>query len=180
MYIKETECPFPVYADPSRKLYDTLGMVRTLDLGPKKPEYIQKSIFSGAVSSILQGLRQGSGALKGGDIKQVGGEFLFIDGKVEWAHRMRNTRDHAEITELRTVLGLGEERTPIRKRWSTGIKELSRRSGSWGRREKKERIPEEKGEAQGGSGDHNAEEAPKGSVEEQQASEPAAANGTTA
>lgn len=44
--------------------------------------------------------------LSGGAPRQVGGEFLFEGGKVLWCHRMRNTRDHAEIPELKQHLGL--------------------------------------------------------------------------
>jgi hypothetical protein len=35
-----------------------------------------------------------------------GGEWFFKDGKVEWCRRMQHTADHAEISELKTVLGL--------------------------------------------------------------------------
>ncbi|KAH0545118.1 hypothetical protein FGG08_000730 [Glutinoglossum americanum] len=109
MYTDATLCPFPVYADPSRKLYDKLGMSRTLSLGNKKPDYMRTSILSGVLRSMVQGVRSGAGATKGGDIKQVGGEFMFDEGKVVWCHRMKNTRDHSEIPELRGVLGLNSE-----------------------------------------------------------------------
>src|SRR6266487_3350361 len=101
MYTSITECPFPTYADPTRKLYDVLGMTRTLDLGSKKPDYIQSSLLTTVVKSIYQGVKSGRGALKGGDIKQVGGEFMFEDGNVVWCHRMPNTRGHTEVIELR-------------------------------------------------------------------------------
>jgi AhpC/TSA antioxidant enzyme len=107
MYTEATQCPFPIYADPSRKLYDQLGMSRTLSLGNKKPDYMRSSILAGVFKSMIQGVRSGSGVTKGGDIKQVGGEFMFEEGKVVWCHRMKNTRDHSEIPELRQVLGLG-------------------------------------------------------------------------
>jgi hypothetical protein len=106
MYAEATQCPFPIYADPSRKLYDQLGMSRTLSLGSKKPDYMRNSILSGVFRSVVQGVRSGTGATKGGDIKQVGGEFMFDEGKVVWCHRMKNTRDHSEIPELQRVLGL--------------------------------------------------------------------------
>ncbi|KAH0566535.1 hypothetical protein GP486_000076 [Trichoglossum hirsutum] len=109
MYVEATKCPFPVYADPSRKLYDQLGMLRTLSLGSRKPDYMRNSILSGILRSMIQSLRSGTGAVKGGDLKQVGGEFMFEDGKVAWCHRMKNTRDHSEIPELRRVLGLKSE-----------------------------------------------------------------------
>ena len=81
-------------------------MSRTLELGPHRPDYIKTSLVTNVVKSIYQGVMSGRGALRGGDYKQVGGEFLFEDGVVSWCHRMRNTRDHAEIAVLRRVLGV--------------------------------------------------------------------------
>ncbi|KAF2126719.1 hypothetical protein P153DRAFT_368781 [Dothidotthia symphoricarpi CBS 119687] len=135
MYTEATSCPFPIYADPTRKLYDILGMTRTYNLGAK-PEYIHTHMLINSVQSVFQSLGTGKNALKGGDFKQVGGEFLFEDGECTWAHRMRNTRDHVEVHELRGLLGLDGTRPPLRKRWSHGVKHLEggRRSSSWGRR----------------------------------------------
>lgn len=134
-YLKETNCPFPIYADPTKKLYHLLGMTRTLNMGSKAPEYMHDSVVVNAVKSIFQEFRAGRNMLKGGDIYQVGGEFLFEDGKVTWCHRMRNTRDHAEVSELRAVLGLDEERPPIRnnsKTWVSGLgRALSNKRQSW-------------------------------------------------
>ncbi|KAL6711478.1 hypothetical protein ACN47E_004412 [Coniothyrium glycines] len=135
MYTEATGCPFPIYADPTRKLYDYLGMTRTFNLG-SKPAYMQTNMLINSVQSIFQGLSTGKNALKGGDMKQVGGEFLFENGKCTWAHRMKTTRGHAEVTELRNLIGLDGSRPPLRKRWSHGIKTESkdkRRSLSWGR-----------------------------------------------
>lgn len=58
-----------------------------------------------------------------------GVEGMFEMGHVEekyvtWCHRMRNTRDHAEIPELREVLGLDGGETPKgvnEKRWRTAL-----------------------------------------------------------
>ena len=60
--------------------------------------------------SIWQELKSGRQMLTGGDYSQVGGEFIFdvsADGAVSpvWAKRMRNTRDHAELSEIKSVLG---------------------------------------------------------------------------
>ena len=111
-------------------------MIRTLDLGKSKPDYIQRSILGAAVQSVIQGLRSGKNALKSGDYWQVGGELLVecADkgdlGKVVWIHRMRNTRDHAEIAALKTVLGLeGDGRVPRRK-WSDGVRGVVSRRGT--------------------------------------------------
>jgi hypothetical protein len=156
MYAEATGCPFPIYADPTRKLYAELGMVKTLALG-ERPAYMRKSLFKSSLESIVQGLRQIPKGLatKAGDQRQIGGEFLFepldlaspmgspleqgerrlgegnggrggtrgsvgaLDGlpggegskewepkRVTWCHRMKSTRDHAEIPELMEVLGL--------------------------------------------------------------------------
>ncbi|KAA6407693.1 MAG: hypothetical protein FRX48_08531 [Lasallia pustulata] len=134
MYRQTTTCPFPIYADPTRKLYDILGMTRTLDLGPKSPEYMQKTLLSVMVGSFFQGLKSGRGATKGGDYRQVGGEFLFEDGKVMWGHRMRNTRDHTELPMLRKVLGLDDTKPPMRKTRTSSVgRALSNRRQSWSR-----------------------------------------------
>ena len=134
MYRQTTACPFPIYADPTRKLYDHLGMTRTLDLGPSRPEYMQKSLLYVMLASFVQSLKSGWGAIQGGDYRQVGGEFLFDDGNVTWGHRMRNTRDHAEIPALRNVLGLDATRPPLRKTWTSGVgRALSNRRRSWSR-----------------------------------------------
>lgn len=71
--------PFDVYADPTQQLYKRLGMIRTLRLGDHRPDYMphRSSLFVTAFRSILQGIRSGKDATKGGDSKQVGGEFLF-------------------------------------------------------------------------------------------------------
>lgn len=117
MYIQETGCPFPIYADPTRKLYHLLRMTSTLNLG-KNPDYMQRSLLSMAVKSFIQELKSGRNMLSGGDFRQVGGEFLFQNGKVAWCRRMRNTRDHADIPLVRQQLGLDDTPAPQRKRWS--------------------------------------------------------------
>jgi hypothetical protein len=144
MYTETTNCPFPIYADPTRKLYDLLGMTRTLQLG-SKPSYMQSGLFINSVQSIFQGLSSGKNALKGGDFKQVGGEFLFENGDCTWVHRMKTTRGHSEVGELRNLLGLDGARPPMRKRWSHNVKQPkdNRRSMSWGRLRSKSKSAKE-------------------------------------
>ena len=144
MYVEATKCPFPLYTDPTRALFDELGMVKTLALG-SKPAYMKKGMWKSSFDSVLQGLRvlpQGL-SLKSGDQRQVGGEFLFEpldmvtpmnspgaegedaveEKKITWCHRMRTTRDHAEIPELMEVLGLDGHGQPIKdeKLWSKAM-----------------------------------------------------------
>lgn len=108
-------------------------MIRTLDLGPTTPSYMQSSLLGVVVGSFWQALSSGRSALKGGDFSQVGGEVVVRNGKVVWGRRMRNTRDHAEIAELRRVLGLsGDAEERVRR--SSSIRDVVRRSSSWARR----------------------------------------------
>jgi len=106
-YVRDNNCPFPLYADSSVRLYKALGLGKTLAGGDKKPGYQTKGIVSLSWSSIKQGLKAGgSDAFKGGDFRQLGGEYLFKDGKCVYAKKMENTRDHTEIEELKTLLDL--------------------------------------------------------------------------
>ncbi|KAL2071106.1 hypothetical protein VTL71DRAFT_12341 [Oculimacula yallundae] len=167
MYQRETACPFPIYADPTKKLYMELGMLRTLNLGAR-PEYQRRDNISLMVAGFVQSMKmmKSGGTLKGGDMYQVGGEFMFepVDDtspistpgslgqdeekrlsadngavkkgeegmlelqpveekRVTWCHRMRNTRDHAEMPELREVLGLDGEGVmgKSKKRWTMAM-----------------------------------------------------------
>ena len=165
-YVELTGCTYPVYADPTQKLYSALDMTRTLSLGSKDPAYINHTLVSGALKSIVQGLKRiGSGdILQAGDMRQVGGEFMYeVKGSgtavdkaktgngdlkkltVTWCHRMKNTRDHAEISDLRRVLGLDEDepaRRPSQSWRNSGIaRGLSnkRQSMSWSRSRKRSR-----------------------------------------
>jgi hypothetical protein len=104
-YKERTGTSFPIYCDPSRKLYIKLGMTSSLSMGDQKPSYIQSSILGGTLKSMSNMLASGMGAFKGGDYSQNGGEWVFVDGQLDWCHRMQHTRDHAEIAELGKVLG---------------------------------------------------------------------------
>jgi hypothetical protein len=108
-YVEKTSCPFPVYADPTRRLFSVLEMTRSTARSAQLPEYVRdKSLFRGAINGIGQifsRIPKGDG-LKGGAFDQVGGDFLFENGKVTWCHRMRDTTDHSGLPKIREVLGL--------------------------------------------------------------------------
>lgn len=163
MYTSETGCPFPIYTDPTRSLYETLGMTKTLALGTK-PAYMRRSMGKSIFDSVVQGVKQipSGKAFKHGDQRQVGGEFLFEpldmvtpisspqderpnavetfkgsnsgkypddeegpteEKRITWCHRMKTTRDHAEIPELMEILGLDGNGQPVKdeKRWSKAL-----------------------------------------------------------
>ncbi|KAM0722523.1 hypothetical protein Q7P37_001964 [Cladosporium fusiforme] len=170
-YKLKTGCPFPIYAEPSRALFKRLGMVLSVNMGIKRPEYMEDISFmswmAGQLTTIRRGIklrqtelnktkleaserrrrqaeldretaeadameanaesgsmtpssigdgRRGEDKLairkrdiiKGGNLFQIGGEFLFNDGDVVWCHRMKNYRDHAEINVIRRVLELDD------------------------------------------------------------------------
>ncbi|GAA99433.1 uncharacterized protein L969DRAFT_60909 [Mixia osmundae IAM 14324] len=103
-YTKLLECPYPIYADPTKKLYTALGMtVRNLEQGaagqPRK-EYLTHGQFSGLMLSITNAFKMGQLTASSGDIKQQGGEFIFENGSPVWAHRMTTTSDHSDVAEL--------------------------------------------------------------------------------
>ncbi|KAJ5669676.1 hypothetical protein N7462_010746 [Penicillium macrosclerotiorum] len=110
-YAKETGCEFPIFADPTTKLFDDLQMISTLALGPR-PEYFQKSMVRIVAESAYQAARNLTTGLvtKAGDHRQVGGDFLFEASEeggskvVTWCHRMTTTRDHTSPQELAQIL----------------------------------------------------------------------------
>jgi hypothetical protein len=134
-YTELTSCPYPIYADPTTRLFDLLGMHRTLSLGWHAPNYIHHSLAAGVAKSIVQGVKRipAGDVTKAGDLSQNGGEYLFeVEGvdtrstkqehgykpkgndglkvKVPFCHRMRNSRDHTEIAQLVELLGLTERK----------------------------------------------------------------------
>jgi hypothetical protein len=76
--------PFPVYTDPSLKLYAALGMTRrTTDGGPEssRGSYIRHGPFAGLAKVVLNALRHGMPFFeKKGDMAQLGGEFVLGPG----------------------------------------------------------------------------------------------------
>lgn len=107
-YKETTGTPFPVFADPSRRLYKALGMSLTLNIG-KRPEYMKGINELQWVAGQARDVKKNKGLrLKGGNLLQIGGEFLFRDGGVEWCHRMKNYRNHTEMDVLRRILELDD------------------------------------------------------------------------
>ncbi|GAA5824261.1 hypothetical protein JCM11251_001585 [Rhodosporidiobolus azoricus] len=102
--------PFQVYADPTKKSYEKLGMtLRTLDMGSTKPEYQREGMFMNALTSIFRVFSVFKTPLGAGDSKQLGGEFVFSAGQPIYVHRMENTRGHAPLDELLKAMGISAE-----------------------------------------------------------------------
>lgn len=74
--------PFPLYTDPSCALYHTLGMtLRTTDAGPdsERGDYIRHGATSG-IAMVMKNAFKMPLHKNVGDIKQLGGEFVFGPG----------------------------------------------------------------------------------------------------
>lgn len=112
-----TNCPFPMFAEPSRELFKKLGMSPILNPGTQRPEYMKDISTAawglGQIKTMNGSLKDPDGIrkrdmIRGGNPFQIGGEFLFEDGQAIWCHRMKNWRNHAEIKVLRRLLELDE------------------------------------------------------------------------
>lgn len=112
-----TNCPFPIFADPTRNLFKSLGMTATLNIGSSRPDYMKDispaAWAAGQFKTVNASLKDPDGIrkrdiLRGGHLLQVGGEFLFEDGQVVWCHRMKNMRNHAEVSVIRKLLEMDE------------------------------------------------------------------------
>ncbi|KAF8880384.1 AhpC/TSA antioxidant enzyme-domain-containing protein [Mucidula mucida] len=111
-YAQDTKFTGKIYADPSRKLYRSLGMtVENLSgtpSGETKRSYIKTSTLTNALQSIYKGpLSHPSLMGKQGNISQLGGDFIFGPNKeLTFCSRMKHTEDHVEISELMKEAGI--------------------------------------------------------------------------
>ncbi|KAF8263793.1 AhpC/TSA antioxidant enzyme-domain-containing protein [Lactarius quietus] len=110
-YQKNTGFKGEFYANPDRKLYDTLGLVSNLHATPKgevRRSYLTRSLLSGTLRSIWRGpLKNPSHLGKQGNISQNGGDFVFGPGSsCSYSSRMRHTEDHVEVPELMKAAGV--------------------------------------------------------------------------
>ncbi|KAI0807773.1 AhpC/TSA antioxidant enzyme-domain-containing protein [Fomes fomentarius] len=104
-YREITDFKGSVYADPSRALYSTFGMVENLGTTPagqEKRSYLGRSLFGNILKSLQLGpLKTPQFIGKQGNISQNGGEFIFGPGETcTYASRMRHSEDHVEVDEL--------------------------------------------------------------------------------
>jgi len=110
---KILKSPFELYTDPFLKLHSALGMtLKTLDGGPEaeRGEYIKHGALVGTLNVIGRAVVHMPPHVivrKGGDIKQLGGEFVMGPGlRCGYAHRMGNTRNHASIRRVAEQAGV--------------------------------------------------------------------------
>ncbi|KAG8970210.1 hypothetical protein FRC03_010400 [Tulasnella sp. 419] len=98
-----------VYADPKCNIYNALGMIKDLVVPPKsepRRSYVPNNYRAAVMKGITEGLKQPVASLTGkaGNWAQLGGDFILGPGDVcDYAHRMRHTMDHIEISDLMRI-----------------------------------------------------------------------------
>ncbi|KAF8194092.1 AhpC/TSA antioxidant enzyme-domain-containing protein [Pholiota molesta] len=111
-YVEMTNYTGPIYADPTRELYHTLGMdIENLEVTPKgetKRSYLILSRFANTMKSIWNGPIKNAALIgKQGNISQLGGDFIFGPGNTcSLASCMRHTEDHMEVADLMKEAGV--------------------------------------------------------------------------
>ncbi|KAF5856150.1 hypothetical protein ETB97_007833 [Aspergillus alliaceus] len=103
-YVAETSATFPIYTDPSGKIYEKLHMKKSISGITMPPSYTEKSFLRALGTASKQMFRSGLQALKGGGWGQNGGEWVFQDGKCVYVHRMKNVSDHLTADKLLKVI----------------------------------------------------------------------------
>ena len=111
-WVKESACPYPVYTDPSIRLYKTFKFLP--DKGQGESEYHKLTPMQGFLKSASQIVRMAQKLHHGGHPFQNGGELLFepvsssegAEKQVTWCHRMQHATDHAKFVDVLKVLGI--------------------------------------------------------------------------
>lgn len=112
--MEETSDAFPIYTDPTGKIYETLHMKRTMDGFTTPPPYAPVS-FSGALAKCFKQIwKHGWAGLRAGRLDQQGGEWIFQRGRLRYAHRMEGVNDHLTADQLFTILktAQGQDNSP--------------------------------------------------------------------
>lgn len=112
-YRKHLACPFPIYTDPTRKLQDALGILPAPLSGRESPAR-QKFLLrlNRAFDMFVAAAKMTS--FRGGDRRQLGGEFIMMESSCSFAHRMRLPADHTPVPELLKAITKKESRQSYR------------------------------------------------------------------
>lgn len=102
-YSKHLSCPFPIYTDPTRKLQDALGILAAPLFprdGPGRERFMCR--LHRAFDMFVAATKMSS--FRGGDRRQLGGEFIMTETSCTFARRMRLIGDHTPISEIRKAV----------------------------------------------------------------------------
>lgn len=106
--MEETTSEFPIYSDPSGKIYDKLQMKKTTAF-TDPPPYAEHSLSSSFMTCLKQIWKRGMVGLKGGNWDQQGGEWIFVNGRLRYAHRMEASNDHLTADRLMEILRMDHQ-----------------------------------------------------------------------
>ncbi|MBO0697702.1 MAG: AhpC/TSA family protein [Zavarzinella sp.] len=98
-YLSDRPMPIPIFADPERKLYATLGLGRTSWGRLIRPGVVWRYLRMIARGGKVRAVPTGEDAL------QLGGDFLVReDRQVLWAHRSASPTDRPTVENLLQVV----------------------------------------------------------------------------
>ncbi|KIM32201.1 hypothetical protein M408DRAFT_20524 [Serendipita vermifera MAFF 305830] len=109
MYKEETKFPYEIYAEPTRALHKTLGLMQNMagPTGDEPRRRYAKNVFTTSVVAAWYTLKNIGLFSKAGNITQNGGEFILGPGlHVTYGRRMRNSQDHVDVPELMQEAGV--------------------------------------------------------------------------
>ncbi|KAF8481544.1 hypothetical protein DFH94DRAFT_628877, partial [Russula ochroleuca] len=108
-YKKDTEFKGEIYANPDRKLYDSLGLISNLQTTPKDEEkrsYLKRGFLNNTLWSIWRGpFKNPSHIGKQGNISQLGGDFILGPG-MHFHSPDRHTSLSMVVSELMKAAGV--------------------------------------------------------------------------
>lgn len=99
-YVTETSAKFPLYTDPSGKIYESLQMKRNTCGITTPPAYTHMSFFRALGLGLKHMFQNPLNPFSGGPWGQNGGEWIFRGGKCVYAHRMEHVSDHLTVEQL--------------------------------------------------------------------------------
>jgi len=125
-YRNVTGTRLPIFTDPSCSLHRALGMtLKTTYPGPdsERGHYVTYGTLGSIRRTLTDVITRKLPVFeRGGDITQLGGEFIFGPGMAcAFAHRMKHTRAHRSILDLAATAAAGSPKPPLSTGTSNGI-----------------------------------------------------------
>jgi hypothetical protein len=94
-YLASRPLPFPIFADPDRRVYAALGLGRTSWLRLLRPTVMWRYLKMVIAGAKVRRVPEGDDAL------QTGGDFLVAsDGRILWEYRSDDPTDRPSINQL--------------------------------------------------------------------------------
>ena len=88
----------PLFIDENRELYQDLDLRRPDSLGSLYASTVDVQTFTSAMNAVKSGFLPSYGA--GGDLLQLGGTIIFMDGEITFVHLDESTGGHAPLELL--------------------------------------------------------------------------------